>query len=449
MTAIVLLVSGEFCLAFAQEKIFYIAPTSLSNTQREMKTAGFWVSRHPSPDTIVLEADKIEEFNARIRNDLKLVKDMTALPDSFSGEELGKTLRVKIDDIRSKGFFLKSGEAASELFLQEAEANLNLTSVPAVIEPQYGFVLHYADQRFLPTADGMYAETGDFDFDELQNNALDVATPVVMLHKSFDGQWVYVLGPASDGWVELSKIVPCAFKDVQEYLSSPSFVVVTNPKADLFADETLTNYYDYAQMGTKFPKEKKQNITGAVAIRLPVRREDGRFAFKIFYMDLSEVHDGYLPYTGRIILKQAFQLLNAPYGWGGMYGEQDCSRFLQEVFASVGIMLPRDSKDQAKTGIALGAFDILTKDDEKLKSFGKASGGTSVLTLKGHIMLYLGSIDGKPYAIHSVWAYREPAGDEDRPRVINKITVSDLDLGEKSKKGSLLKRLTGIRQISK
>ncbi len=41
-------------------------------------------------------------------------------------------------------------------------------------------------------------------------------------------------------------------------------------------------------------------------------------------------------------------MLNQPYGWGDMYGEQDCSRFLQMVFATVGIMLPRDSKDQAQ-----------------------------------------------------------------------------------------------------
>ena len=65
-------------------------------------------------------------------------------------------------------------------------------------------------------------------------------------------------------------------------------------------------------------------------------------------MNEEDVHPGFLPYTARNIYKQALVMLNQPYGWGDMYGEQDCSRFLQMVFATVGIMLPRDSKDQAQ-----------------------------------------------------------------------------------------------------
>jgi hypothetical protein len=257
------------------------------------------------------------------------------------------------------------------------------------------------------------------------------------------------MGPSSEGWVIADQIVLCGRKDIEDYQSPAPFAVVTKPKADIFSDDKLSKYSDYAQMGAKFPKEKKQEAANAVAVRLPARRQDGRFVFQTFYMDKSDVSDGYLPYTPRTILKQAFALLNAPYGWGGMYGEQDCSRFLQEVFSSVGIRLPRDSKDQAKVGIPIAAFDEQTKDEEKIKSFGKALAGASILTLKGHIMLYLGSIDGKPYAIHAVWAYREPVGDDDRVRVIDRVAVSGLDLGEGSKKGSLLKRITGIRMISK
>jgi hypothetical protein len=443
----VFLTAGTF--SFAEEKTFTVAPTRLPDTDRSMKTPGFWIGLHPSPDQVILEPAKIEELNTQIQNNLKLTKDIAAFPETFSGEELAKTLRAKFEEIKGKGYFLHSGEAVSELFLQDVESNLNLTSVPSVIEPSFGFVLHYADQRFLPTADGLYEQPGDFDFDELQNNALEAATPVAIIHKSFDGQWLYVVGPSSDGWVMADQIVPCALKDIQDYQSQTSFAVVTKPKADLFSDDKLSKYYDYAQMGGRFPKEKKQEAASAVAVRVPTRRQDGRFAFQTYYFDKSDVSDGYLPYTPRTILKQAFALLNAPYGWGGMYGEQDCSRFLQEVFGSVGIRLPRDSKDQAKVGIPLAAFDEQTKDDEKLKAFGKAPGGTSILTLKGHIMLFLGSIDGKPYAIHAVWAYREPVGDDDRVRVIDRVAVSGLDLGEGSKKGSLLKRLTGIRMVSK
>ena len=64
-------------------------------------------------------------------------------------------------------------------------------------------------------------------------------------------------------------------------------------------------------------------------------------------------------------------------------------------------------------------------------------------------MLYLGMLENRPYAIHAVWAYREPLGEEDQVHVINRVVVSDLDLGDGSKKGSLFKRLTGVRAFSK
>ncbi len=451
-TVVVLLAClGVLYPACAEERTYLIAPSVLPHTERAMKTPGFWISRHPSPDQVILEPEKIAELNARIQNDLKLTKDMTQFPDTISGDELLKSLRLKFEELKAKGYFAASGEEASLLFFQDVESNLNLTSVPGVIEPQFGFVLHYANQRFLPMDDGLYAVSGDLDFDELQNNALEVGTSVAILHKSFDGHWFYIQGPASDGWVEAKNIILCALNDIQDYLGSESLAVVVKPKADIFLDEPLTQYYDYAQMGTRFPKEKKQGVSNAVAVKIPFRREDGRFIFKTVYLGKEDINDGDLPYTARTIYKQAFQLLNQPYGWGGMYGEQDCSRFLQEIFATVGIHLPRDSKDQAKVGIGIAQFDDKSKDDEKIKFFSKAAGGKSVLTMKGHILLYLGMVDNRPYAIHAVWAYREPNpnGEEDRVRVMNRVVVSDLYLGEGSKKGSLLKRLSGIRMISK
>ncbi|MBN2398363.1 MAG: hypothetical protein JXI32_08275, partial [Deltaproteobacteria bacterium] len=55
--------------------------------------------------------------------------------------------------------------------------------------------------------------------------------------------------------------------------------------------------------------------------------------------------------------------------------------------------------------------------------------------------------DGNPYAIHSTWGYREPAWWRDRVRVINRVAVTSLSLGEGSHKGSYLDRLRSIRVI--
>ena len=62
-------------------------------------------------------------------------------------------------------------------------------------------------------------------------------------------------------------------------------------------------------------------------------------------------------------------------------------------------------------------------------------------------MLYLGTLEGRAYAIHSAWAYRRPRGGRDDTFVVNRVVVSDLTLGEGSRRGSLLERLNAVRIV--
>ena len=114
-----------------------------------------------------------------------------------------------------------------------------------------------------------------------------------------------------------------------------------------------------------------------------------------------------------------------------MYGEQDCSRFLQMVFATVGINLPRDSKDQAQVASTAVDFDQKSNDAVKIAAIIKAPAANTLLSMKGHIMLYLGMVNGKPYAIHDTTA-----------NAMDRVIISDLSLGQGTKKGTLLRRLT-------
>jgi hypothetical protein len=303
-------------------------------------------------------------------------------------------------------------------------------------------VVHYANQRFLPTEKGLYKQKGDVDFDELQNSALDVGEPVAIVHESLDKKWVYVFSSLSDGWVQADNILLNDLGVVKKFSSPEDFVVIVSPKADLFLDPQMSQYHDFKKMGGKLPllEEKEDQWI----VQLLLKDKQGKVQLSKGYIPRSQAHRGYLPYTARTILNQAFLMLDKPYGWGDMYGQQDCSRFLQMVYATVGIELPRDSKNQAQVGTVVASFDEKTANQEKLNALKNAKGGLSILSMKGHIMLYLGVVEGVPFVMQESSGYSQTRGEMQIKYNIMRAVVSDLSLGESSSKGSLLKRLLKV-----
>jgi len=424
----------------AQDRINYEAPSLIGHSLRMMKTAGFWISRHPSPDTVIMSPETIDQFNARLRNEDKLNKDIFTIVQDLKTESLLDDLEKTLTDITAKDYYTAAGVRDDEDFMDDVKRNMNLSGVVIGVAPRYGLVVHFASQRFLPTREGLYEQKDDHDFDQLQNSALDVGTPVAVVHTSADGLWYYVMTEISDGWVEARNIALGDMNQVREFAQDNDFAVVIRPKADLFMNENMTDYYDYVRMGMRLPLSGVD--AGRVTVNVPVMDADGTLAVKEAYMNAEDVNTGYLPFTARNIYKQALMMLNQPYGWGDMYGEQDCSRFLQMVFATVGISLPRDSKDQAQVSDISVDFDQKSDDATKVNAIARAPAANTLLAMKGHIMLYLGTVDGKPYAIHDTTGYTQTVDQNEVKYVIDRVIISDLSLGEGSVKGSLLRRLT-------
>ena len=424
----------------AQERINYEAPSLIGHSLRMMKTAGFWISRHPSPDAVIMSPDAIDQFNASLYSDKKLTKNIFTLIEDLKTESLLDDLQKTLSDIMGQGYYTAAGVRDDEDFMDDAKRNMNLSGVVVGVAPRYGLVVHYASQRFLPTRQGLYEEKNDYDFDQLQNSALDVGTPVAVVHTSADGLWYYVMTDISDGWVEARNIALGDVNQVREFAEDKDFAVVIKPKADIFLNEFMTDYYDYVRMGVRLPLSGVD--AGRVTINVPVMDADGNLAVKEAYMNAEDVNTGYLPFTARNIYKQALMMLNQPYGWGDMYGEQDCSRFLQMVFATVGISLPRDSKDQAQVSNAIVDFDEKSDDATKIAAIARSPAANTLLTMKGHIMLYLGTVNGKPYVMHDTTGYKKQVDQKEVDYSIDRVIISDLSLGEGTEKGSLLRRLT-------
>lgn len=442
------LAAAFVCGCAAKERLYYAAPTLLPGTERAMKTAGFWTGRHPFPDRIIIDRTGIHRLNLYMQDELELTCDITRLPSPLPAEQVTGRVREIMDYYAGRRLYHEEGRRVTPGFYTEMTVQMNLQALPGGIDVRYGLIVRHTDQRVFPTAAALHAKKYDRDFDELQNSALDIGTPVAVAHTSLDGRWYYVIDPLNAGWVPVEAVALCTLEEMKRFTGADPFAVVTRAKGGLFLDSAMRIYYDYARMGARLPLREK-GTDGIAVVLLPLRGENGTLSERPGYIRAEEIHAGYLPYTPRTMIRQAFELLNTPYGWGGMYGEQDCSRFVQEVFATVGISLPRNSSKQSLVGNLIVEYPDGAAGGEKLTALTENGvGGCTLLYMRGHIMLFLGTVHDVPYAIHSTWAYRQPRWGGDRVRVINRVAVTQLSLGERSKKGSWLERLRSIRVVS-
>ncbi|HPP79317.1 MAG TPA: SH3 domain-containing protein [Deltaproteobacteria bacterium] len=423
------------------------SPALAPGTDPAMNTAGFWIDRCAAVDEVIMDARSIALFNEQTRQRTRAVTDVTRLSDKRSGKALRDSLERMYASILLRGYVDADGKKALGM-LEEIKGNMALDSIPETVDVRWALVARFTDQRLLPTTDALYKDASDRSIDRLQNNTLDLASEVAVCHESKDGGWTYVIGPYSEGWVRSSDIAVCERGLIERYRAWEPFVVTLQPKTDLFLDPMLRRRAAWVQMGTRLPLLERVN--GEVSkVLVPVRGQDGTCVFDAAYVATRDTSEGYLPYTPRNALVQAFRLLNAPYGWGGMYGEQDCSRLVQQVFATFGILMPRNSSQQARVGKVIADLSGEADPAQRRAAITQlATPGITTLQFPGHIMLYIGHVSGIPYAIHDLHAYTEKVDGEERTIALARVCVTSLDLGGTSSRGSFLMRIANVREIA-
>ncbi|MBP5778761.1 MAG: C40 family peptidase, partial [Campylobacter sp.] len=119
-------------------------------------------------------------------------------------------------------------------------------------------------------------------------------------------------------------------------------------------------------------------------------------------------------------------LISQSYGWGGTSFLRDCSLMTKDFLANFGIWLPRNSKAQSNAGLKYELSEF--SNTEKLE-FIKTQGIAyrTILYLSGHIMLYVGEINGEVAVLHSVWGLRTI---DDGRALIGKTALTTLEIGK-------------------
>lgn len=305
----------------------------------------------------------------------------------------------------------------------------------------YALTIRTVQQRNLPTHKPFYLKTtlpGEgFPFDYMQNTLLHVNTPLFISHYSKDGAWAYVQNPVSSGWLPTKSFIIVDAKQRDKFINSKKLVITTDNNPIY---STKNEYMLHAKLGSMFPIEKEDDSYYYSYIYTRFQKID---------LKISKEKSNKMPldYNRENIIKITTELLGEKYGWGGYLENRDCSAMTKDVLAPFGLWLPRNSASQKKSGEYILLKDLKIEEKEKM-IIENGIPFLSLIYLRGHIMLYVGAIDGKAMIMHNTWGIKTEIDGHIGRYVIGRTVISDLHLGEdldSVKKDSLLiNRVDGL-----
>lgn len=398
----------------------------ISETHGALST---WVGALPQgeSDRVLLSADQIAALNQRNRGDAWGAQDVLA-NEVVEPNRVERELRERFAWLEER---LQTGK-----YVEGKEGTLRgalklLESSTAVVEARV--VAREVDLRCVPSKEGFYTPPVDRDFDRNQCSRLHMGEVVRVLRVSADGAWRYVHAGHSVGWLYGEVLTPpLLVEDAQAFRAPPKSLVAIEDGARLPSGQRL-------RMGTALPLsgETPDGFTVIVPtlrglVSSPLARS-------------PSLHVGAMPFTRENIWRLSLKTLGDPYGWGERGGARDCSRLLLDLFRVFGLDLGRHSLAQARSGNRTVELKGM-EPEAKLTALREAGRDNVVLLyMSGHIMLYLGELDGAPYAISAISEFVSPcAGEGDQVSRLDKVVVSGLEIGKGTARTSYLERLSRL-----
>ncbi|MFW3345180.1 SH3 domain-containing protein [Aliarcobacter butzleri] len=339
---------------------------------------------------------------------------------------------------RFKKVYLENHQLATKEWFDKQIQNSNFDEYNVV--PKKAITLKNTNVRVLPTNSPMFYNPllpGEgFPFDYNQNSLIKINTPIMVSHLSKDKAWAYIESSSVGGWVEINNIAFVNENFIKQFKNSNYFVSIKE-KFPIYDPI----FREYVKVGTIFPKEKDNYL---------IAKKDDNANAIISHIQLNPNEIEAMPvlYNSENRIKILTELLNEPYGWGGLLNNRDCSSFTQDFFTPFGAYLHRNSKAQTTNGKYID-ISKLTLDEKK--EFIKKEGVpfSTLVYLKGHIMLYLGIKDNEPMVVHNVWSVRlKDKNNKEFRHIIGKSTITTLEPGKELEgfddNSNILNKVLGI-----
>lgn len=285
------------------------------------------------------------------------------------------------------------------MWLDGIEENMDLATYPN--HRVKGITITQANMRSLPTIKPVfskftYAPSG-YPFDRLQSQVLPAGMPVLILQATKDKAWYLVQSHNNAGWVPSSTIKAVDDKFIHQWQTQNNISIVKNQISILDSDG---HFQFAARAGSIYPLSGEMNGFYKILIPVLVNNEVVAKEVLIAKSDAVIMPLALTPYNVATILNQ---YIGYPYGWGEIYNYRDCSSTMLDVFTPFAIWLPRDSVDQAQAGKYISLAKMSNAQKIKMIS-SKGIPFFTLLSLPGHIVLYIGEKEGKLYIFHDVWS---------------------------------------------
>ncbi len=433
---------------------------SADNVTADMQRADYWIGKTVSPDKILMTPKEITEYNKQLTARLSPSTeyfDLLKYGETVDKSSLDNLIRREHDP--AKTYYIGETGVTQEQWNAYREA-CNLENIDDSSQVEYGIICSRADVRVLPTADNITNDKGDAGHDVLQSTALAVNEPVLVVHRSLDENWLFVIANEHAGWVLQDKVGLC--RDRELWLDAQKmkdFLVVTGDEVSVRSvmPDTLPGSFLFT-MGTKLALAEKSEYDGVLGnrnildnyiVKVPVREQSGQLGYQFAAVPLGkDVSRGFLDYTRGNVIRQAFKLLGNPYGWGGMNGGRDCSSMTRDIYLCFGFRLPRDASMQAKIP-GKGRISLKNLSEKERNARLRSVQPGTILQMPGHVMIYLGCQDQQYYVISAngtfIPDHDTVPPDPDRKNYQTRlVTVNDLEVRSPSNGKTWKEQLTVI-----
>ncbi|MFC1538458.1 hypothetical protein ACFL6H_03460 [Candidatus Latescibacterota bacterium] len=407
---------------YSYTQVYTRAPEVLPWIQPQMHDPNYWISRMEQPDEIILTSEEIERMNDDYIKRISSPEPFKNLPDenkpdlfywwpgmvtfvpdfhSISARAVADTvklqLKAQINYLRSMTFGNALAVEYSQQNIDAIEYNMAYDLVKDTVDIRDGITVTNTRLRsntsFFPEQVGMM-QTGKSRWDGWNIGIIKIGQPLVALHHSRSGEYLFVLCDIGYGWVRSEDVAFGTKQSIDDFVNSGDFIVCTGDRVQFYTDENCTFASGWFGMGTCLPLVSKANPR---IIKVPVRKMNGQFTIETAWLrDSRDVHIGWVPYTCRNIVNTAFKLLGTTYDWSGAwYGRQHETTY-RDIFACFGFKLPNYG--------ALFSFygndtDILHPEVGTVQQFGEILTHEPFVTIQtcgSHAQLLLGDYKGTP-----------------------------------------------------